>query len=186
MILCSDLNSLPDPDVLAAHRSGNKEAFGVLYGRHVKRVQRFVASRLESKHASATDDIVQEVFVCFQGTDAPCLGDEGVRRWLHRCATRQVGMFFRHVRCQCRDTRREEAGDAYICVAISNSRDSELSDDLRESIATLPQTQREMVELVYLEGCTLREAAAKLDIPLTAAYRQVTAGTTRLRKLMEA
>ncbi len=57
-------------------------------------------------------------------------------------------------------------------------------DEVRKAMEGLTHLQREAIELAYFEGCTQREVAERLDIPLGTAKTRLRDGLMRLRDLL--
>jgi len=64
-------------------------------------------------------------------------------------------------------------------------RSSEESHALRQSLATLPTRQREVLHLVFYQESTIEEAAKVLSISLGTARTHFERGKARLRELLE-
>lgn len=64
----------------------------------------------------------------------------------------------------------------------SASRDSDLGIDLMAILKTLPTREREIIQLTTIEGSSLREAAAAMNITLARASQIHGQALTRLRK----
>ena len=60
---------------------------------------------------------------------------------------------------------------------------SEGRDRLRRQLTRLPELQRTVIELAYLQGFSLREIAAQLNSPLGTVKSALSRGLTRLREL---
>ena len=57
---------------------------------------------------------------------------------------------------------------------------------LRELVAQLPPAQCQLLELLYLEGYTMREAAQELELPLGTVRTRTRAGLRALRRAVGA
>jgi RNA polymerase sigma factor (sigma-70 family) len=59
------------------------------------------------------------------------------------------------------------------------------ADEVRGGLDSLPQLQREVIELAYFEGYTQTEIAVALDIPLGTVKTRTSRGLQRLAGLLE-
>ncbi|MEU8377684.1 sigma-70 family RNA polymerase sigma factor [Streptosporangium sp. NPDC048865] len=150
-------------------------AFEVFYRRHVEAVTRFMARRVDDPHTVA--DLVAEVFLAVLDsahTYRPGLGSE--IGWLYGVAHNTLSA-----------ERRRAARELRLAGRISGRRllDADDLSRLEErldaerparrafaAMATLPESERAVLELVVVDQLTVKEAAAALGI------RQ---GTARVR-----
>jgi RNA polymerase sigma-70 factor (ECF subfamily) len=57
-----------------------------------------------------------------------------------------------------------------------------VAQEVNSAIATLPETERQVVELSYLAGQTYREVARRLDLPEGTVKSRIRSGLGRLRR----
>lgn len=144
-----------DPDAL--------EAF---YREHVEAVQRFVARRVDNPEDAA--DLTAEVFLAAIHASRTYRGDAVPRAWLYGIARRVVAGHHRSTargvravgRIEARVLLDDEATDRII-ARIDSQREARA---VYRSLATLPERQRCVVELVAVDGLSLIEAATALGI----------------------
>lgn len=123
---------------------------------------------------------------CVQGQDA----DGSVRGWYFAIA-RNVALD--HLRQRGRRERREAAVDVQPVdedgsleeLALAREHDEAVIDRVREALARLPATQREVVELHKLEGMSMAEVAARLDIREGAARVRAHRGYKALARMLK-
>jgi len=60
--------------------------------------------------------------------------------------------------------------------------DPDIRIDLQRALAELPERQRQVMEIVYLQGQTYEEASRRLGIPFGTLKRLLTDGLARLRE----
>src|SRR5262245_2638599 len=65
-----------------------------------------------------------------------------------------------------------------------NERSPDVYLDLRRALVLLPERLREVVDLIYLQGCSYEEAAQRLGVPLGTLKRLQTQGLRELRVRM--
>lgn len=145
-----------DPDAL--------EAF---YREHIEAVQRFVARRVESPEDAA--DLTAEVFLAAIHASPAYRGEASApRAWLYGIARRVVASHHRSTaralravgRIDAKELLDDDATDRII-ARIDSQR---AAREVYRSLATLPQRQHAVVELVAVDGLSVTEAAAALGI----------------------
>ena len=113
--------------------------------------------------AHASEDAVQDtVLAALQSSSAP--GDEaGLRRWLARVLRNRVSATRRGA------SRRAEREERYAKLATGPSvsetvERAALQRELMEAVMSLPESQRDVVLLRYLDGLAPREIARRLGV----------------------
>jgi RNA polymerase sigma-70 factor (ECF subfamily) len=182
----------PEPDtaeLLARARRGDADATEQLLERHRHRLERMVAVRLDRQLAPRLDasDVVQETLIEASKKLADYLRDPPIEfyPWLRQIALEKVMKQHRRHRAHRRDVQREMPGG----VALPDQSDLELADLLidsatdpgrrvarnewrdrvRAALRQLPETDRELLVLRYLEGLSMSETAAVLGVRVGAA-----------------
>jgi RNA polymerase sigma-70 factor (ECF subfamily) len=194
----------PDTDQLLASASrGDATARGRLLERHRPRLKRMVAVRLDRRLAARVDpsDVVQEVLL-----DAAAQMDNYLRDrpipfypWLRRLAAgRLADAYRRHVRAKRRSVGREEppglpdesaAELADRLVAHRSGPGAGLSrrerrDAVRTAVDRLPDRDREVLVLRFLEDLSTADTAAVLEVGEGAVKMRVVRALGRLRDLL--
>jgi RNA polymerase sigma-70 factor (ECF subfamily) len=147
-------------------------AFTQFYRAHVDEVTRFVARRVADPQLAA--DLTAEVFLAVIEAAARYRGSVGgPRTWLYGIARNVIAAEFRR---SAREHRAElMAAGRRLLDADDIERMAEKIDALRQvrelhaELQALPEGERAVLELVSVDGLTVAEAAAALNI------RQVTA-----------
>jgi RNA polymerase sigma-70 factor (ECF subfamily) len=196
----------PDTDQLLQRvAAGNPAARGLLLDRHRPRLRQMIALRLDRQLWARVDpsDVLQETLA---EADQK-LADYARRRplpfypWLRRLAwERLVQVHRRHVRAQRRSVQREadpgpplpdesalELADRLAARGSNPSarlRRDELSSRLRRALAQLPEGDREVLVLRYLEDLSPKEIAAVLDVTEAAVKMRQLRALRRLRDLL--
>jgi RNA polymerase sigma factor (sigma-70 family) len=151
------------------------DAFEAFYREHLPWVRGFVARRVDDSHAAA--DLTADIFLAaVDGAEGYSSGKGSPGAWLAGVARNVVADHFRRRAREARANSRligralldEQSADR-ITERIDGER---LSRELYRSLASLPESQRAVVELVAVDGLTLAAAAQALGI---------TAGTARVR-----
>jgi RNA polymerase sigma-70 factor (ECF subfamily) len=149
------LDDADDRDLVAAARTGSRDALEILFRRHWPRMHRL--AYLVCHDAAAAEDIAQEAFL-----SAVRALDRFDRRrpfapWLTRIVVNRAIDWTRS-----RTLRREDLGDAPVAAGDPVEG---LDDELRAALARLPADQRAVVVLRHLLGYTPREIGRMLDLP---------------------
>jgi RNA polymerase sigma-70 factor (ECF subfamily) len=133
-----------------------------------------------------SQDVVQEVFIALW-RDASRFDPErgAVSSWLFALARHKaIDLVRKEATIRRRtadlDLSFEEAPDDVDREAWMNIR----RDRVREAMATLPELQKQAVELAFFSGLTHVEVAEHLGIPLGTAKTRIRTGLLRLRDLL--
>src|SRR5258708_28698001 len=161
---------MSDEALVAGAKMGHGSVFEELYNRHRERMFR-VAHRI-TRHREDAQDAVQE---CFLSAYVHLKKfDERARfsTWLTRIAINAALMKIRKNRVS-REVEVEDAADAGVLSdSVPNPEEicarSEQKAALRDAIAKLRPTLRNVVELYDLQECSLHETAEKLGISVAA------------------
>lgn len=159
-----------DLDLIARWKAGDQRAATRLVERHAEAVARFVGSvgmRVD------VDDVVQETFArAFASLDS-FRGDSSLRTWLFTIARRLILDQRRSERRRGGGTRMQlEVQDA-DAVTEFDALDGVVADEterrMREAVARLTPTQREVFTLRVAEGLSYKEIAEAVDTTEGAA-----------------
>lgn len=130
----------------------------------------------------AAQDVVQDVFVrLIAGGRLPA----EPRTWLFRCVRNAA---ISACRSQGRRGRRERragqsaAGTGWFVPRLEDRVDA---DAAQQALASLPDTQREVVTLRIWSGLTLAQVAEVTGMPLSTAYDQYRAALKTMRERLE-
>jgi RNA polymerase sigma-70 factor, ECF subfamily len=174
----------PDIEVVQALRAGDPAAMAVLYDRYGQAVYR-LAWRLLGQAADA-EDLTQEVFLLFlqRTTYDPNRGtvivfllmvtrSQAINR-LRKGKSQQ--QFLQRWERQLPEPDRNPSLDQ---VSLT-----ELGQRLTHELQTLPNNQRQVLELAYYEGLTQAEISQQLSVPLGTVKTRARQGLLKLRKLL--
>lgn len=166
-----------DASLLRRAQRGDRTALEQLVSRHLPGLRRLALVRLMDP--AMADDAVQDAVI----------------RWMRALSKldpgRPVGPFVRTllrnacVDVQRRRTRRAEEPEVEGVTGPAVERDLDLHAGLRrvlEAMASLPERQRELVELCDRQGLRPREAAAELGISPSGARATLCEGRRALRR----
>ena len=159
-----------DLDLIARWKAGDQRAATQLVERHAGAVARFVAS---GGGRADVDDVVQDTFVrAFSSLDS-FRGESSLKTWLFTIARRLV--------LDRRRSERRRGGGARMQVEVQDADaitefdalDAVVADEterrMREAVARLTPTQRDVFTLRVGEGLSYREIAEAVDTTEGAA-----------------
>lgn len=157
-----------EPETISAARTGDPEAFAVLYNEHRVEVFRYIRGRVRDEHLA--EDLTSETFIrAFRRIDSFTWQGAPVAAWLVTIARNIVADHFKASR-----TRLEFAAGDYLDLESGRVEDSAENARLRELAAVearetvarqlraLPPMQAEAIRLRYLDELSLSETAAQL------------------------
>ena len=182
-----------DADLLAAHVTGDAEAFGLLFARHRDRLWA-VALRTMGNREDAADGLQDGMIAAFRRAGS-FRGEAAVTTWLHRVVVNACLDRIRASRVRAADPLpddlEERAARGALVSAVDGSGDPEaraLADERRRAVltalATLPADQRAALVLVDMEGYSVAEAAAMLDCAEGTVKSRCSRGRARLAPLL--
>lgn len=155
----TSLSDLTDAALLVAHAAGDRRAFSELFRRHRSRLYR--VARRHSPTDEDADDAVQEALLSAHRAAGSFRHDAAVGSWLHRIVVNV-----------CQDRLRRNAIRLTIpliddaCAAVGD-RTGALETGLvvRQALLRLPLEQRSAVVVVDMQGYSVADAAALLNVP---------------------
>jgi RNA polymerase sigma-70 factor (ECF subfamily) len=193
----------PDTEhLLEQAQHGDPAAAGQLLERHRDRLKRMVAVRLDRRLAARVDpsDVVQETLAEAARRLPEYLRDRPLPfyPWLRRLtADRLAVLHRRHVRAANRAVGREEPPlPDHSALALADRlfarqsnpsarlRRQERRERVRAALAALPERDREVLVLRYLEELSVGEIAAVLGLTETAVYGRHLRALKRLKELL--
>ena len=136
----------------------------------------WASARRLGVHASAIDDVVQEIFIAIHGSVQGLQRPEALKSWIYSVTRRTVSNHHRAVRARggkhaVVDDQLESQLPTPFEITQKNS-DLQL---LASLLAELEEPKREVFALVEIEEMSVPEAAEALDIPLNTAYSRLRA-----------
>jgi RNA polymerase sigma-70 factor (ECF subfamily) len=200
------VSPVPDTDELLDRTAAEDGAArGLLLERHRRRLRRMVAVRMDGRLAGRVDpsDVVQEALAAAAAKLDAYLRERPLPfyPWLRRIAwERLVRLHRRHLHARRRSVGREEPpalpdrsaldlAERVFARGPSPSRQArlgELRERVRAALAALPERDREVLVLRYLEGLSNADAAAVLGVTEGALRVRHVRAIERLRGLLGA
>jgi len=173
-----DAQDTDDRALMAAHVAGDARAFDELVRRHRQRMWAVAVRTLRDPEDAS--DAVQDACLSAYRAAASYRGDARVTTWLHRIVVNA-----------CLDRARRQAVRPLVPMpeqAPADPRDRlaerETSLIVEEGLAALPEDQRLAIVLVDLQGLSVAEAAAVLEVPEGTVKSRCFRGRARLAVLL--
>src|SRR5690349_17580757 len=169
-------DGVSDQDLLTRHVEGDPDAFGELVRRHRDRLWA-VALRTLGDREEAADALQDALISAFRSADR-FRGDAAVTTWLHRIVVNA-----------CLDRIRRRQTRPAVPLADNEpgavpAVDSDTALDVRAALVRLPAEQRIAIVLVDVQGYSVAEAAAMLQVPEGTVKSRCARGRARLAALL--
>jgi RNA polymerase sigma-70 factor (ECF subfamily) len=182
----SALTELADEDLMQLVRSGDADAFAVVYDRHA-RVAFSLAYRVTGNRGAA-EDVVQESFLGLWRATTPYDQTRGsVRTWvLGIVRNRAIDSLRRslvHSTRRASDEGIEERFAASERTEVEAERLGE-AREVRAALQSLPAEQSKVIELAYFGGFTHTQIAELLDEPIGTVKGRMRLGLEKMRREM--
>lgn len=157
------LKRLSDSELVERARSGEKEAFGVLYERYLDKIYNYVYYRTGNHHDA--EDLTARVFFRAM-SHIEQYTERGVpfQAWLYRIAHNLVANWHRD-----RGRRKVIPLDEYIAASLrtdapdKKAEDDEELDALRAAIRNLPDERQQLLVLKFVERLSNAEIGVIMD-----------------------
>ena len=179
----SNIRMDEDIDLMVRTREGDRSAYEKVYRRYVGIVASFLARH--NGHRHTCEDLTQEVFA---------------RVWQHRNRYQPLAPVKNYLLGVAANVLREDRAKSHKIVPLGTGDPNTLADTRRFSppsqaqsaeqfaairtlMTSLPNRQRQAVELVYLAGLSPGEAAQRLGCSRRTLYSQLCAARERVRHL---
>lgn len=171
--------------MLAAVAAGDSGAFATLYDAMSGTV--YGLARRVVVDPSIAEEVAQETFAAVWSTASKFDASRGsARGWILAIAHRRAVDVVRHEQAARNRidrvgaaSRERPAADIADDVVDSASRGSD-AEAVHRALQTLTELQRAAVELAYFKGCTYRQVAELLEVPLGTAKTRIRDGLRRL------
>jgi RNA polymerase sigma-70 factor, ECF subfamily len=179
-----DIRNLADEEVMQLVQQGDPRAFELLYDRHGGAAFS-LAYRMAGKQAAA-EDVVQEAFLSIWRSRLRYDKTRGsVRTWVLGIVHNRAidGLRRSTVRDRGRETLDvvEERHEARERTDVEVARREE-ARSVRGALNTLPDEQRQTIELAYFGGYTQSEIAELLKEPLGTVKGRMRLGLEKMRR----
>jgi len=185
-VTCSPTRHVSDEQLILRVRSGEREAFDVLYARYIGRVYRFVENRLNNR--ADVEETTQEVFVNVFASLGSFRAEAPFAAWVLGVARHTIAGRFKKkqhptvplVTDADGEVDSVSAGAIHETTPLDYYELAERIRQLEEATDELSAEQRELFQLHHLEHRPIAEVAAILDKSEDA----VKSNLYRVRKLL--
>lgn len=183
----SDLLTLTDELIMQELQAGNADAFAVVFRRY-HRLVHVTALRI-LRDAAEAEDITQTVFLeIYRNARQFDSGRGSLKVWLlqyaySRSANRRNYLLARQIYHHVEVTAADEADTFW---SPRNLQFQETSRLITEALSSLPDVERNTIELFFFEGLTFKEIAAKNSETYSNVRHYYYRGIERLRISLEA
>jgi RNA polymerase sigma-70 factor (ECF subfamily) len=170
-----------DAELLRAHVAGDPDAFGELFRRHRDRLWAVAVRTLTDREEAA--DALQDALLSAHRAAGRFRGDSAVTTWLHRIVVNA-----------CLDRIRRRKAQPTVPLPEENPlRNTEIAAPavdhdtvlvVRQALAQLPIDQRTAIVLVDLQGYSVAEVAAILEVAEGTVKSRCARGRARLAVLL--
>jgi RNA polymerase sigma-70 factor (ECF subfamily) len=166
-----------DSEIIASVMAGDRQAYALLVRRYERAVQMVALHIVRDAHAA--EDAVQDTFLAAFSGLGTLRDPSKFGPWVLQIARRQA------LRLAKRRSRMPQAaGEAERIETNNGHLDQELLEVLA-ALSRLPETQRIVVTLHYLQGQDVAEIAAASGCPVGTVTKQLTRARQRLRTLLK-
>lgn len=165
-------------------QSGSSFAYGII----VERYQQAIAVQMRrfSRDSRICEELTQDVFVEAYTSLRSFRFNSPFIHWLRRIAVR-VG--YRYWKTKSREAMVASISNMQSCEIQSASIDSRSSSEAAELVhwllSQLPPSDRLVLTVIYLDGCTIREAACRCCWTVTGTKLRLFRARKKIKKLLE-
>lgn len=186
-----NLTKLSDEELLQAIVRRDADAFEALYDRHAQIAYNLIL-RIVGEPRSA-EELVQECFWQVWQKAGDYRGAGAAAAWLYRIARNRaldrVRQRKTHPQTVGWETDEQSATFAhygYLPSVEATVEQSWQQQQVRQSLASIPEEQRMILELAYFDGMTQSEIADYLALPLGTIKSRMRLGVEKLERLLAA
>jgi len=175
---------VPDSNLemlMARYQEGDFAAATALIDRLSPQLHRFFLAQFASR--ADADDLLQETWLRIHKVRHTYRPSEPMLPWFYAIARRvRVDHYRKAIRTTAREHRLEEMSE----VAAALPGESDRTDDLEALLAPLPQSQREVIEMMKVAGMSLEEVARATSSSVGSVKQKVHRAYEKLRGKMSA
>ena len=185
-----ELKRLTDEELVQSFQDGNDVAFDVLLQRYESKVYSYIYYAL--KNEEEAQDLFQEVFMRIVSTikSGRYNNMNTFASWLMRITHNQVIDYHRQNKSDKLLSNDESEYDLFndASMAVDENREREMIDaqtlnEVKQLIAMLPESQREVVLLRFYEDLSFKEIAAKTNVSINTALGRMRYALINMRRL---
>jgi len=170
--MAGELSDLSDEELMQAYQLGDERAFAVLYGRHSAKVYGYVRGRIKDR--AFADDIFQAIFLKLHRTRNHYDPSFPFVPWLFTvCRSALIDGIRKKARI------REDLNEVAVSGAVAEEKQESLLPT--PDLSSLPESQRQAVELRYGEDLSFEEIAKKLETSPANARQLISRAIRKLK-----
>src|ERR1700729_670990 len=167
--------------LMTRYQAGDFAAARVLIDRLSPQLHRFFAVQFASR--SEADDLLQETWLRIHRVRHTYRPGEPVLPWFYAIARHvRVDHYRKAMRTRAHEQRLEETSTA---TATASGKSGQV-DDLVDLLAPLPESQREVIEMLKVAGMSLEEVALATSSSVGSVKQKVHRAYKKLRETMNA
>ncbi|WP_225443580.1 RNA polymerase sigma factor SigM [Lolliginicoccus lacisalsi] len=172
---------MSDRELIAAHVSGDTQAFAELIHRHQRYLWR-VAKRTSYCDEDAADALQEAMLSAFRMAEG-YRADAAVRSWLHRIVVNSCLDRMRRNRVRPAISLNASIAEQVASLACPDPGD-DIADAIDRALMLLPAEQRAAVVAVDVEGYPVAEAAEVLGVPVGTVKSRCARGRVKLAEIL--
>ncbi|MBN4927494.1 RNA polymerase sigma factor SigM [Hoyosella rhizosphaerae] len=173
---------LTDSELIAAHVSGDTQAFSELVRRHQRYLWRVAKRTCYSAEDAA--DALQEALLSAHRMAESFRADAAVRSWLHRIVVNACLDRMRRNRVRATVPLEPAVAD-HVAVFEDAIEMNDVAFDVEEALRLLPEDQRQAIVAVDIEGYSVTDAAELLGVPTGTIKSRCSRGRLKLAKNLQ-
>ena len=183
--------SMTDEELVALYASGNNKAFEVLFSKYEETLFSYILYLVRNRDLA--DDIFQETFIKAITTIKRGKYTESgkFRSWLSRIAHNLVIDYFRSEQKQSIISNDEYEYDLFNNSKFSddtiemNMVKEQIHSDVKKLVDTLPEMQREVLNMRYYNDMSFKEIADKTGVSINTALGRMRYAILNMRKVAD-
>jgi len=165
-----------DEQLMKLYQNGEDSAFRLLYERHSSKVYGFLSKRIKDKEKVA--EIYQEVFIKLHKSKDLYKDSLPLLPWIFT-VTRSVMLDELRKNKNIIAVNIDDVENSIVAEATNDS-----ASEVLDLLQTLPQPQRQALEMRYVNDNTFEEIAESLNIKPINARQVISRGIKKLRELI--
>ena len=180
----TDLRELSDRDLIAAHVTGDAQAFSELVSRHRDRLWS-VALRTTGDPEEASDALQDALISAFRRADQ-YRGEAAVTTWLHRIVVNAGLDRLRRKAVRPTTTLPDHHENSSMEIVEPHDAITERENwmEISAALSQLPKDQREAIILVDVQGYSVEAAAKELHCPAGTIKSRCSRGRAKLAETL--
>ena len=185
-----NLTKLSDDELIALYREGSSTAFNTLVLRYDAPLHTYI--RMSVNDGVLADDIFQDTFmkVILTLREGKYTGQGKFKAWVTQVARNLIIDHFRRVKVKNVISEWDESFREELSERLPSEERNAEEELIRQSehralhdwIAKLPQAQREVLQLRYLEDMSFKEIAMQTGVSINTALGRMRYALINLRK----